>query len=121
MRTVSCVLAALTVLVVSSSASAQINPFGRPSGERVTKEDLQLIDAASSKLYKTDNPQVGASERWSNPDTGNSGTVALVQVFDKDGMPCRKLRHQIKLKGAKDPQIYIFNRCRVKSGEWKWL
>jgi hypothetical protein len=36
-------------------------------------------------------------------------------------MPCRKLRHRIAVKDMKDPLIYIFNRCRVKSGEWKLL
>ena len=121
MRTVSGVVAAAAILVLSSSAFAQINPFARSSGGDITGDDLKLIDAASSKLYKTDNPKVGASEKWSNPTTGNSGTVSLVQVFEKDGMPCRKLRHSIAVKGNKDPQIYIFNRCRVKSGEWKWL
>jgi surface antigen len=121
MRAALCALAVASIFVFESSASAQINPFARSSGGSVTKDDLQFIEAASSKLYKTDNPQVGATERWSNPATGNAGTVSLVQVFEKDGMPCRKLRHSIAIKGSKDPQIYIFNRCRVQSGEWKFL
>ena len=121
MKSASWVFAAVAVLSLGAPAFAQINPFARGSGGSVTGDDLKLIDAASSKLYKTDNPQVGASEKWSNPTTGNAGTVSLTQIFEKDGMPCRKLRHSIKLAGTKDSQIYIFNRCRVKSGEWKLL
>ena len=120
MRTVSCILAAAMIAVFGASAVAQINPFGR-SGSGVSGDDTKYIEAASSKLYKADNPQVGAVEKWSNPATGNSGTVSLMQVFEKDGMPCRKLRHNIKVHDQKDPVVYIFSRCRVKSGEWKWL
>jgi surface antigen len=113
-------IAALSLLTVAAPATAQINPFSRYQNN-ITNEDLRLIEAASTKLYKTDSPQVGATERWNNPNTGNSGTVTLTQVFEKDGMPCRKLRHRITVKGEKDPAVYIFNRCRVKSGEWKLL
>lgn len=112
-------IAALALLAVAAPATAQINPFGRY--QSVSQEDLQIIEAAAAKLYKTDSPNVGATEQWSNPNTGSSGTVTLTQVFDKDGMPCRKLRHRITTKDDKDPKTYIFNRCRVKSGEWKLL
>jgi surface antigen len=118
LKTSMLLLAALLAIGLAVPASAQINPFGRD--QRITNEDLRLIDAASAKLYKTETPQVGAVERWTNPATGNSGTVTLTQIFEKSGMPCRKLRHSIRVKGAKDPVIYIFDRCRVKSGEWKF-
>lgn len=120
MRTASLALAIVSALALISPASAQINPFAR-GGSGISNDDAKYIEQASSKLYKTDNPVVGASEKWSNPGTGNSGTVTLTQVYEKDGMPCRKLRHRISLKGQKDPQVYIFSRCRVKSGEWKLL
>jgi surface antigen len=115
-----CFTAAIAILTMTTPASAQINPFGRYE-QPITDDDLKLIEAASTKLYKTDNPQVGASEKWSNPSTGNAGTVTLTQIYEKDGMPCRKLRHRITAKGDKDPTVYIFSRCRVKSGEWKLL
>lgn len=107
MRTASCALSVTSILVIDAPAVAQINPFARANGGRVTNGELQLIEAASSKLYKTDNPQVGATERWNNPSTGNAGTVSLIQVFEKDGMPCRKLRHRISMSGLKDQQIYM--------------
>lgn len=120
MRTVSCILAAAMVVAFGTSAIAQINPFAR-SGSGISNDDAKYIEAASSKIYKADDPQVGAIEKWNNPGTGNSGTVSLIQLYEKDGMPCRKLRHRISVKGHKDPQVYIFSRCRVKSGEWKLL
>ena len=110
--------AAVFAVALAAPASAQINPFGRDT--RITSEDLKLIDAASSKIYKAEAPAVGTAEKWSNPTSGNSGTVTLTRIFEKSGMPCRKLRHSIKVQGAKDPLIYIFDRCRVKSGEWEF-
>jgi surface antigen len=111
--------AAFCISTLAAPAIAQINPFSR--NQSITNEDLKLIESASVKLYKVDSPKVGAAERWDNPNSGNSGTVTLTQLFEKDGMPCRKLRHRIAVKGQKEPVIYIFNRCRVKSGEWKLL
>jgi surface antigen len=114
-----CFTAAIAILAMTAPASAQINPFSRY--QSVSGEDLNLIEAASEKLYKTDTPRVGATERWSNPNTGSSGTVTLTQIYQKDGMPCRKLRHRITVQGDTDPMTYIFSRCRVKSGDWKLL
>jgi hypothetical protein len=54
-RAVPHLIAAISIFVtVAAPAAAQINPFVRYP---MTHEDRQLIDAASMKLYKTDNPQ----------------------------------------------------------------
>ena len=111
--------AAILIVAIAVPATAQINPFGRY--QRLTEEDMRLIESASAKLYTSDSPKVGSAERWSNPSSGNAGTVTLSQIFEKDGMPCRKLRHSIMVSGEKEPAIFIFDRCRVASGEWKLL
>ena len=114
-------LAAVSVLATGAPVFAQgISPFGRYSAtEHITTEDRRIMESLSAKLYQADNPQIGATEHWSNPKSGNSGTVSLIEVFEKDGMPCRKMRHRITIKGMKDPMIFVFNRCRLQSGEWK--
>jgi surface antigen len=111
--------AAISILTAAHTATAQINPFSR--NRLITDDDLQLIEAASSKLYKVDSPQLGTTEQWSNSNSGNAGSVTLTQVFEQDGMPCRKLLHRITVKGEQEPAMFVFNRCRVKSGEWKLL
>ena len=121
MRAFSYALSVASILVFETSVIAQINPFSRSDSGGLTRDDLQLLEAASSRLYEADRPQVGATEKWSNPETGTTGTVSLVEVFDKDGMPCRKLRHDIAKRGETANQVYVSNRCRVQSGEWKLL
>jgi surface antigen len=118
-RAASYLIAALSILAAAAPATAQINPFS--SSQRITHEDLQAIESASAKVYKTDSPQIGAAEPWSNPASGNAGTVTLTQVFEKDGMPCRELRHSILFNGETEPAIFNFSRCRVQNGEWKLL
>src|SRR4051794_22363924 len=95
MRAASYALAVVCALVLGTAAFAQINPFGRSGSGGLTADDLELLEAAASKLYTADNPRVGATESWTNPNTGDTGTVSLIEVFEKDGMPCRKLRHNI--------------------------
>jgi surface antigen len=112
---------ALPVLApVPASAQLIANPMGTGLPETLTREDIAAATTASAKIYTPDAPTVGAVERWSNPKTGNSGTVTLVRVFERNGMPCREIVHHLKL-AREGEQTYHFNRCRVANGEWKLL
>jgi surface antigen len=78
---------------------------------------MDRLNEASAKL--NDHVPVGTMERWENPQSGNRGTVALIGTAEKDGHPCLKIRHNIKIKGVAEPKVYIFNRCRMPDGSWK--
>ena len=111
----SVVVGTLTVPVL-----AQFNPFQR-SGFELSQEDLQMLGEAAQKLYIDESVPVGTVETWSNPTSGNTGSVQLVGIFEHQGMPCRRLQHDIKVKDVADPFRYIFDRCKLPSGEWKIL
>lgn len=116
--------AALTIVVAVAAlavpAHAQLNPFRR-SGFDVSDADVALAGAAAAKLYQGEQAVLGDIERWSNAESGNQGTVRLVNIFTHDELPCRRLQHDIKLANVGTPFRYIFDRCRVPSGEWKLL
>ncbi len=76
---------------------------------------------ASAKLYENPAVSVGTIETWANPKSGNSGSVELIEIFRAQGMPCRKLRHSIKVVRYSQPRTVEFNRCQLPSGEWKLL
>jgi len=82
------------------------------------EDDIAMAKAASAKLYENIDTPVGATESWSNPSSGNSGTVTLIARSEPNGVPCRRLQHVIKVKDRHDPFIFLFDRCRV-DGEWK--
>ena len=117
------VVVALAIIVAglpSPPARAQFNPFTR-AGFDLSQEDIAMLEAAAEKLYLDESVAVGSRESWSNPQSGNSGTVALVGTFEHQGLPCRRLQHDIKVKDVQDSFRYIFDRCKTAGGEWKLL
>ena len=112
--------AAVLVGTLAVPAQAQLSPFKR-SGFDLSEEDLDMLGAAAQKLYIDESVPVGTVETWSNPASGNTGTVELIGIFEHKGLPCRRLQHDIKVKDVADPFRYIFDRCKVPSGEWKLL
>jgi len=101
-------------------AQAQLNPFTR-AGFELSQEDLDMLGAAARKLYVDESAAVGTVETWSNPKTGNTGSVQLIGTFEYKGLPCRRLQHDIKIKDVANPFRYLFDRCKTPSGEWKLL
>ncbi len=99
---------------------AQLNPFTR-SGFELSQEDLELLSAAAKKLYIDESVPVGTVETWSNPKSGNTGSVQLIGTFDYKGLPCRRLQHDIRVKDVANPFRYLFDRCKTPNGEWKLL
>ena len=108
------------VIVTGLPAQAQFNPFTR-AGFELSQADIDMLEAAAQKLYLDESVAVGSKESWSNPQSGNAGTVELVGAFEHQSLPCRRLQHDIKVKDVADPFRYIFDRCKTASGAWKVL
>lgn len=112
--------AVVAIAALTLPADAQLNPFRR-SGFEVSDADVRLAGAAAAKLYEGEHALLGDIERWANPESGNQGTVRLVHIFTHNDLPCRRLQHDIRLADVGTPFRYIFDRCRLPSGEWKLL
>ena len=113
-------MVAVAITALTVPAHAQVNPFRRSDFD-VSEADIGLAGAAAAKLYQGERAVLGDIERWANPDSGNQGTVRLVRIFTYNDLPCRRLQHDIKLASVGTPFRYLFDRCRVPSGEWKLL
>ena len=87
----------------------------------ITKEDRQMLRAAAKELYGNDARAVGDLGAWTNKDTGNKGTVEIIQLFEEQGLNCVRLQHDIYVKDAGDHFRYTIDRCRTEAGEWKLL
>lgn len=107
-------------LILSLPAAAQLNSFTR-GGLELTSEDWAMLETAAARLYEPEEPQVGAVENWSNAESGNQGRIELLQTGEYQGMPCRKLQHEIKVKNVADPFRFTVDRCRTPEGAWKVL
>lgn len=111
---------ALVLLSFSSLAAAQMNPFGQ-SGFTIDDGDLQAMSSVSGPLYADPPPAAGTKVDWDNPQSGNSGTITLIEAFEHQGLPCRKIHYTFKIKNVATDFSFVQDRCQVESGQWKTL
>lgn len=101
-------------------AHAQVNPFRSSRiGSGLSQEDLKELGAASRQLYAQDNVANGTTDTWSNPKSGNSGTVTVMDSFQRQGNACRKLRYDIRLKVRSGVRTYTLSWCHMPDNTWK--
>ena len=106
--------------VLPLAAHAQVNPFRSSRvGSGLNQDDLKALGAASQRLYTQNSVADGTSDTWSNPRSGNSGTVTVLQSFERQGNACRKLRYDIRLRQRKNPSSYTLSWCHLPDGSWK--
>ena len=108
----------LCVIAWPPISDAQPNPF-KGSSTFLHGDDWALMNGAASQLYQQDTVTDGAASHWSNPKTGDGGTVTVLHSFEKAGMACRRVRYVIRLHGVTGLQRYTLNWCKTASGEWK--
>lgn len=105
-------------LVAGLPAFGQLNDITR-SGLDLTPEDWELMEAAAAELYLTEEAPVGTVETWSNDQSGNRGSIELIRTGQYQGMPCRRLQHDIRVKDVADPYRFTVDRCKTAEGAWK--
>jgi surface antigen len=118
------VLGGILVLGATASRAAGMNPFG-PSGLPLTDRDFAAMAAVADPLMEDETVPIGTSRSWSNPTSGNRGTITLEGRFTYDyqgsKLPCRKLRYHTMIRNYSDPYNLRINRCRVANGDWMLL
>lgn len=112
---------AVLLLVVTLAPQAQaLNPF-RHSNFNLTQGDIDMIRATTAPFFEDDTIPLGTKLDWSNGHSGASGTAILLDRFTHNDMPCRRIQHDIRIKGVADPFRYIIDSCQVADGSWKML
>jgi hypothetical protein len=108
------------VLTGFLSAPAQAQLLFGPAWESnitLTQEDLDLIHrTVDTQIH---GKPVGTTASWSNPNTGNAGTIKLVRKFRKGNLQCEQVAYTLTTtKKAVEPEHYVFNSCLTPEG-WK--
>ncbi len=111
--------AVLVPLAGTGQAAAQsLFPTLQSYYPQLSREDIDRIEAAAARLYT--GTGIGDTERWRNPNTGDSGSVKLIGSSEVKGQPCRKLEYTVRLEQKKQElNSYVLNWCKTASGEWK--
>jgi surface antigen len=117
-------LGGLLVLGATATRATGMNPFG-PSGMPLTDKDFAAMAAVADPMLNDETVPIGTSKSWSNPVSGNKGTITLEGRFTYDyqgsKLPCRKLRYHTVIKNYSDPYNLRLNRCRTANGDWMLL
>lgn len=113
-------LLALFLASASTMAVAQMSPFGT-SGFTMDQSDIESMSSAAQPIYQSPPPANGSQYEWSNPKTGSSGTMTLLESREYQGLPCRKIQYNFKIKNVATDFSFVQERCQVASGEWKTL
>ena len=104
---------AMIPAILASDARGQLNPLRELE---LTAGDLELLTTTADRLYEAG--RLGAVEAWSNPESGNSGTVEILELFEREGLPCRRVEHVVKVERDPVPKRLILASCRVPDGRW---
>jgi surface antigen len=113
-------LVALLLLLLPVDGAAQ---FGRSTKSMVklSQSDIAIMRKIVREDF-TDKPK-GTSVPWQNPESGNSGTVTLLDRFPSKGRDCRRVRYLIKPGPSQPASVlpgdYVLTSCRLADGTWK--
>jgi surface antigen len=90
--------------------------LGSEIGKSMDTTDRQ--EAARTQNVALESNRTGVASTWSNPDTGNTGTITPIRTYQaSSGQNCREYRHDVRI-GDKSETV-IGTACRQADGTWK--
>lgn len=79
--------------------------------------DVALVSATISHVLERE--RTGVEVSWSNPDTGNAGSVVAERTYYIDGRtPCRDYRRTMRGSGG-ETLLVRGTGCRTAAGRWR--
>jgi surface antigen len=112
------VLSAL--LAASLPAQAQYLGPGIRTNITLTNQDLAIMRQTVNE--QVHGRPVGTTAKWSNPESGNSGKIALVRKFTRNGQQCETLDYRLTTtRRPVGPEHYRLSSCLQPDGQWKLI
>src|SRR5215471_4852475 len=110
-------LVAIAVLVIAGSADAQLFPTWE-THITLMQQDLDMIHGAVTN--QVHGKLVGTAASWSNPASGNSGSIRLIKKLTRSSQQCEEIEY---IASSKGPPVYTehyhFTSCLQPDGTWK--
>lgn len=109
----------LAALFFASPASAQfVMGWGWETYVDLTGADLEMIKTALET--RVHNHQSGTVAAWSNPQSGNSGTLKLLNTGQRDGRRCEQIEYRNKSPRPNAPyDHFVLTSCIQADGTWR--
>jgi hypothetical protein len=82
-----------------------------------TQEDRDMMMKNVKEILDSDDPK--SSREWSNPKTGNSGSMKLRSQFTAtDGAPCKRISVSSLVKAGSVKNAGTYVMCKYESRGW---
>ncbi|MDH3763601.1 MAG: hypothetical protein OEU50_21705 [Gammaproteobacteria bacterium] len=101
--------------LVGTLASPIVKNIDADVAKQITERDIELMVEAGNRAIKSGKPD--KKWRWENPDSGNSGSIAIVKFFELKGLECIEGRVRINNR-RKQIQDKINEFCKDDEGKW---
>jgi surface antigen len=99
---------------------AQLLGLGIETNIELTRQDLSII--RQTVYTEVHGRPVGTTAKWSNPQSGNSGKIALVRKFTRNGQQCETLDYRLTTqRRATRPEHYRLSSCLQPDGQWRLI
>ncbi len=83
-----------------------------------SESDWELLKEAARDML--DNRPDREQVNWSNPDTGNRGSLIVLATFTHDGKVCRRAAmRNLTFRGRDEKAAYSL--CQQENGEWLFV
>ena len=90
--------------------------IGGAIGDRMDAADRRESERAAQRAFET--APSGQTTQWSNPDSGNHGTITPTRTFQTDsGQYCREFQQTVII-GGEEQQAHG-TACRQPDGSWR--
>jgi len=108
-------LLTLVVLMNSSTAWSKWDWITETAISQFTEQDINVLKEAGRDALnnQTDDSVV----HWSNPETGNSGSIKVTDTRDVNGLKCRTTHLKNKTESIQGQASYLV--CQQDDGNWK--
>lgn len=103
--------------LAATAAGALLGVFvGSEVGKSLDRADRLYAQRSAQGALEVN--QVGQASTWSNPDSGNSGTITPVKTYQTAaGDPCREYQQTVTIGGR--TETAYGRACRQADGSWK--
>jgi surface antigen len=104
-------------LMISGTVQAQLLPTWE-THITLTQQDLDLIRGAVTNQIH--GKPVGTTASWTNPASGNSGSIKLLKKLPRASQQCEELGYTVR--SGSTPvytEHYNFTSCLKPDGTWK--
>jgi surface antigen len=107
-------------LATGLPAPAQFLGPGFRTSIELTKQDLEIMRRTVNSQVR--GQAVGAAAKWTNPASGNSGTVRLVRKFMRNGQQCESLEYTLSTtRRPVRPEHHTLSSCLQPDGQWRLI